>query len=122
MGKEANMSAEVTLDPTNLGQKGKDSGIDTIGTDYQYGFHDKEDYIFKSGRGLTREIVTKISEMKKEPEWMLKFRLRALLLHQAIQQAGKELGRRPRRYQKYFRPPRHPRSRAQIPGRRHRPV
>lgn len=72
------MSTEVTLDPTNLGHKGKDSGIDTIGTDYQYGFRDKEDYIFKSGRGLTREIVTKISEMKKEPEWMLKFRLRAL--------------------------------------------
>ena len=23
--------------------------------DYQYGFHDKEDYVFKSERGLTRE-------------------------------------------------------------------
>jgi Fe-S cluster assembly protein SufB len=49
-----------------------------VASDYKYGFSDKEDYSFKSGRGLTKEIVTKISAMKKEPEWMLKFRLRAL--------------------------------------------
>jgi Fe-S cluster assembly protein SufB len=49
-----------------------------VGDDYKYGFRDKEDYEFKSGRGLTREIVEKISAMKKEPEWMLKYRLRAL--------------------------------------------
>jgi Fe-S cluster assembly protein SufB len=49
-----------------------------IGNDYKYGFRDEEDYIFKSGRGLTKEIVTQISKMKEEPEWMLKFRLRAL--------------------------------------------
>ena len=47
-------------------------------TDYQYGFHDVEDYKFKSGRGLTREMVAQISEMKNEPEWMREFRLRAL--------------------------------------------
>ncbi|MBA4079555.1 MAG: Fe-S cluster assembly protein SufB, partial [Cyanobacteria bacterium PR.023] len=52
--------------------------MEGIGNDYKYGFSDKEDYIFKSGRGLTREIVEKISAMKNEPEWMLKFRLRAL--------------------------------------------
>jgi Fe-S cluster assembly protein SufB len=45
--------------------------------DYQYGFHDKEDYFFKSERGLTREVVAGISKMKDEPEWMLDFRLRA---------------------------------------------
>ncbi len=49
-----------------------------IGNDYKYGFADKEDYIFKSGRGLTEEIVRKISQMKNEPEWMLNFRLKAL--------------------------------------------
>jgi len=49
-----------------------------IGTDYKYGFSDKEDYIFKSGRGLTDEIVTYISRSKNEPQWMLDFRLRAL--------------------------------------------
>jgi Fe-S cluster assembly protein SufB len=47
-------------------------------TDYQYGFHDVEDYKFKSGRGLTREMVEQISEMKNEPQWMREFRLKAL--------------------------------------------
>ena len=28
-----------------------------IGNDYKYGFHEKEDYFFKSGRGLTRDVV-----------------------------------------------------------------
>src|SRR6188474_927948 len=46
-------------------------------TDYQYGFHDVEDYKFKSGRGLTREMVEQISEMKNEPQWMRDFRLKA---------------------------------------------
>jgi Fe-S cluster assembly protein SufB len=46
-------------------------------TDYQYGFHDVEDYKFKSGRGLTREMVEQISEMKNEPKWMRDFRLKA---------------------------------------------
>ncbi|HMX47656.1 MAG TPA: Fe-S cluster assembly protein SufB, partial [Candidatus Obscuribacter sp.] len=52
--------------------------IRSIASDYKYGFKDKENYVFKSGRGLTEEIVRSISAMKNEPEWMLKFRLRAL--------------------------------------------
>jgi Fe-S cluster assembly protein SufB len=47
-------------------------------TDYRYGFRDVEDYKFKSGKGLTREIVAQISEMKNEPQWMRDFRLKAL--------------------------------------------
>jgi Fe-S cluster assembly protein SufB len=46
-------------------------------TDYKYGFHDVEDYQFKSGKGLTSQQVEDISRMKGEPEWMLRFRLRA---------------------------------------------
>jgi Fe-S cluster assembly protein SufB len=46
-------------------------------TDYKYGFHDVEDYQYKSGKGLTAEQVEDISRRKGEPEWMLKFRLRA---------------------------------------------
>ncbi|QDT49727.1 Fe-S cluster assembly protein SufB [Symmachiella dynata] len=47
--------------------------------EYQYGFHDSEEaYVFKSRKGLDKEIVRQISEMKKEPEWMLDFRLQAL--------------------------------------------
>ncbi|MBM7609248.1 Fe-S cluster assembly protein SufB [Lysinibacillus composti] len=46
--------------------------------DYKYGFHDKDVSIFRSKRGLTEEIVREISNMKKEPEWMLNYRLKAL--------------------------------------------
>lgn len=47
--------------------------------DYQYGFHDPTDkYVFKSRKGLDKQIVSQISEMKNEPEWMRQFRLDAL--------------------------------------------
>ena len=46
--------------------------------DYKYGFHDPENYPFKSGKGLSKEIVSTISEMKNEPGWMTDFRLKAL--------------------------------------------
>ncbi|MEX2425516.1 MAG: Fe-S cluster assembly protein SufB [Thermomicrobiaceae bacterium] len=46
--------------------------------DYQYGFSDPEDYHFKSRKGLDKEIVQEISEMKGEPEWMRDFRLKSL--------------------------------------------
>src|ERR671926_140639 len=49
-----------------------------IGNDYKYGFHDEENYVFKSERGLTREVVAAISEHKNEPQWMRKFRLKSL--------------------------------------------
>ena len=44
--------------------------------EYRHGFHDPENYVFKSGKGLTREIVERISAMKNEPDWMREFRLR----------------------------------------------
>jgi Fe-S cluster assembly protein SufB len=49
-----------------------------IGNDYKYGFRDEENYVFKSGRGLSREVVEAISDHKDEPEWMRKFRLKSL--------------------------------------------
>jgi Fe-S cluster assembly protein SufB len=52
-----------------------------IGSDYKYGFSSPdaaEDYFFKSGRGLSPELVAAISEHKNEPEWMRKFRLKSL--------------------------------------------
>ena len=93
-----------------------------IGSDYKYGFHSPdaaEDYFFKSGRGLSRELVAAISEHKNEPQWMRDYRLRSLeyfpgppapglgrrrlrdrlrqhlLLHPADREAGQVLGGSP---------------------------
>jgi Fe-S cluster assembly protein SufB len=44
------------------------------------GFHMAENYAFKSERGLSAKIVEQISEMKGEPDWMRKFRLKSLAL------------------------------------------
>ncbi len=48
----------------------------------KYGFHDEEKPVFKSRRGLDREIVAQISQLKGEPQWMTDFRLRALEIFQ----------------------------------------
>ena len=46
---------------------------------YKLGWADDvDDYVFTPKRGLTKEIVQEMSWMKGEPDWMLKFRLRAL--------------------------------------------
>jgi Fe-S cluster assembly protein SufB len=60
----------TTIDETQV--------VAEIGQDYKYGFHDPENYFFKSGRGLTRETVEAISEHKNEPQWMREQRLKAL--------------------------------------------
>ncbi|HHC08332.1 MAG TPA: Fe-S cluster assembly protein SufB [Actinobacteria bacterium] len=44
---------------------------------YQLGWADEEDYVFKPKKGLSEEIIREMSRMKKEPEWMLEFRLKA---------------------------------------------
>ena len=54
-----------------------------IGADYKYGFHDPENYVFKSRRGLSPEIVREISAHKNEPEWMRDTRLKALQYFEA---------------------------------------
>ncbi|MCF6092386.1 Fe-S cluster assembly protein SufB [Microaerobacter geothermalis] len=48
--------------------------------EYQYGFHDPDISIFRTKRGLSREIVEEISRIKGEPQWMLDFRLKSLEL------------------------------------------
>jgi Fe-S cluster assembly protein SufB len=46
--------------------------------EYRYGFNDPEDYVYKSGKGLSRGVVEEISSQKGEPEWMRAYRLKAL--------------------------------------------
>lgn len=53
--------------------------VEGIKDEYKYGFHDSvANYSFQSGKGLTRETVEQISEMKSEPNWMREVRLKAL--------------------------------------------
>ncbi|MGC1406921.1 MAG: Fe-S cluster assembly protein SufB [Candidatus Dormiibacterota bacterium] len=46
--------------------------------DYKYGFNDGDEFVFRSERGLSAEVVADISRRKAEPAWMLEFRLKAL--------------------------------------------
>ena len=43
-----------------------------------YDIKDEVKYRYKVQKGLTEEIIRKISARKNEPEWMLNFRLKAL--------------------------------------------
>ena len=52
-----------------------------IRSDYKYGFSNPDeakDYFFKSGRGISHEVVEAISEHKNEPDWMRQFRHKSL--------------------------------------------
>lgn len=49
-----------------------------VGTEYQYGFRDEIEYVYKAEKGLNRRVVEMISYFKNEPDWMREFRLRAL--------------------------------------------
>lgn len=51
--------------------------LDSINTNYKYGFSDQEDYLYKSGLGLTPQLIVEMSRLKGEPEWMLEKRLQA---------------------------------------------
>ncbi|MCJ7514166.1 MAG: Fe-S cluster assembly protein SufB [Anaerolineales bacterium] len=50
---------------------------------YKYGFSDPDETVFRTRKGLDRQVVEDISRMKAEPEWMLAFRLKALEHFQA---------------------------------------
>jgi Fe-S cluster assembly protein SufB len=57
--------------------------VQDIGADYavKYGFSSPDeagDYFFKSGRGISHDVVEAIAEHKDEPAWMRKVRHRAL--------------------------------------------
>ena len=52
--------------------------LEELDQGYRFGWHDAENYAFKPKRGLNAEIVEEISAIKGEPDWMRKFRLKAL--------------------------------------------
>jgi Fe-S cluster assembly protein SufB len=55
-----------------------DSSADPVGEINKYDFHTESTPIFKARKGLSKQIVAEISEMKNEPAWMRDFRLRSL--------------------------------------------
>ena len=95
-----------------------DIGVDL--SRYQLGWSDAEDYVFKPKKGLNDDIITEMSWLKGEPQWMLDLRLKShrrfksrpppelggrhqryrlrrhLLLHQAHRHPGQRLGHGPR--------------------------
>jgi Fe-S cluster assembly protein SufB len=44
---------------------------------YKYGFSDPDVSVFKTRKGIDRDVVEQISAMKGEPKWMLEYRLKA---------------------------------------------
>ena len=46
--------------------------------EYEYGFHDEENSLFRTERGLTHAVIDQISDHKNEPQWMRDFRHKAL--------------------------------------------
>ena len=56
---------------------------DVIGEINKYDFRNDERYVFKARKGLDRDIVVEISELKGEPAWMRDFRLKSLEIFNA---------------------------------------
>ncbi len=70
----------VDLIPSEKHLTDAEAALKDLGTSYEatYGFHDDDvKYAFKSEKGLTREKVRDISNMKHEPQWMTDLRLKA---------------------------------------------
>ncbi|MBL8134332.1 MAG: Fe-S cluster assembly protein SufB [Anaerolineae bacterium] len=57
----------------------EESALKEVGSSYaeKYGFHEAENYTYKSRPGLSEDTVREISQMKHEPEWMTEYRLSA---------------------------------------------
>ena len=61
-----------------MGSATDESATLAIGEINKYDFRTDAPAVFKARRGLDADIVTQISEMKREPAWMRDFRLAAL--------------------------------------------
>ena len=53
--------------------------IEQLSSDYKYGFHTDTPNIIDTGKGISMEVVEKISEIKNEPLWMKEIRQKAYL-------------------------------------------
>jgi len=76
-------------------QRLKPKSSPAFASDYKYGFHEIEDYFFKSGRGLSAELVAAISEHKNEPVLDAQVPAQVARVLHGAPDAG--MGRRPHR-------------------------
>ena len=51
--------------------------LENLGNDYQYGFKTDVKNVIDTGKGLNKDVVEQISNIKKEPLWMKELRLKA---------------------------------------------
>ncbi len=49
-----------------------------IKENYEFGFHNEDQSVFRTEKGINHDIVEQISAIKQEPEWMRRFRHEAL--------------------------------------------
>lgn len=52
---------------------------------YAFGFHKPDEYIYKSGRGLSSDVIRSMSAQKEEDAWMLDFRLKSFGIYEKKQ-------------------------------------
>ena len=52
--------------------------LEGVKEEYQYGFHDQENAVFKAEKGINHQVVDQIADIKNEPDWMRQFRHEAL--------------------------------------------
>lgn len=50
-----------------------------------YDIKNSDDYEFKIKKGLTKDIVAEISDMKNEPKWMRDFRIKAVDVYESLE-------------------------------------
>ena len=50
-----------------------------------YDIKNKDNYDFKIKKGLPKEIIEEISKQKNDPDWMRKFRLKALEVYEKLE-------------------------------------
>ena len=60
-----------------MSEKDRNKEIGEIVGDYKYGFVTETSSVIDTGKGLSEEVVRKISSLKGEPEWMRDIRLKA---------------------------------------------
>ena len=71
------MTQPVTETMNEAPRNSDDEIIDSISTQYDFGWHDSDTAGATAKRGLSEEVVREISAIKGEPEWMLAKRLKA---------------------------------------------